>query len=325
MAFIDELKIHLKAGRGGDGVLRWLHEKGKDMAGPAGGDGGRGADVYARGVRDLGILARYRNIKELKAENGEAGGSHSMHGKDGQDFILDLPIGTIVKNDETGRTVELVEEGVKELLLHGGRGGLGNEHFKSSTNRSPKETTLGAAGEEAMFSIELQLIADAGLIGLPNAGKSSLLNVLTRARAKVASYKFTTLEPNLGEMYGYILADIPGLIEGAAEGRGLGHKFLRHIKRTKVLLHCISLENEDIPATYEIVRNELKKYSKELMEKEEVIILTKTDMVTIDDLKKKVKLAQTFSKNVFSASILDDESIKKLSEEITKLLGKSGS
>ncbi|MDO8492785.1 MAG: GTPase ObgE [bacterium] len=322
MAFIDEIKIYLKAGKGGDGVVRWLHERGKDKAGPAGGDGGNGADIYARGVRDLSILARYRNIKEYLAPNGEDGGSSSMHGKNGEDFILDLPIGSIVKNEETGRTVELVEENAKEILLHGGRGGWGNEHFKSSTNRSPKETTLGEVGEEALFSIELQLIADAGLIGLPNAGKSSLLNALTRARAKVASYQFTTLEPNLGEMYGYILADIPGLIEGAAEGKGLGHKFLRHIKRTKVLLHCISLENEDIEETYKIVRQELDKYSPELTKKQEVIILTKTDMISEEELKKKEKIARAFSKNVLGATILDDASVKLLAESITKMLGK---
>jgi len=321
MAFVDELQIHLKAGRGGDGVVRWRHEKGIDKGGPNGGDGGRGADVYARGVRDLSILAKYKNIKEYEAENGGDGAGSSMHGKNGDDLVIDLPIGAIVKNEETGRRVELVEEGVKELLLHGGRGGLGNEHFKSSTNRSPKETTEGTIGEEGMFSIELQLIADAGFIGLPNAGKSSLLNSLTRARAKVASYQFTTLEPNLGEMYGYILADIPGLIEGAAEGKGLGHKFLRHIKRTKVLLHCISLEDDDIKANYEIVRNELTKYSPELIEKEEIIILTKTDMVTEDVLKDKVKIASLLASKVLTASILDDTSIKKLSEEITTLLG----
>ena len=325
MAFIDELKIHISAGKGGNGVIRWRHDKGVDMAGPAGGNGGKGGNVYIRAIRDISVLSRYKNTKEFVAEKGEDGMKKSMNGKNGQDLFIDVPIGSIITNLETREIFNLVEDGKEIKVLNGGKGGLGNEYFKNAVNRSPEIQTDGKAPEEADFHIEVELVADAGLIGLPNAGKSSLINVLTNSKSKIGAYQFTTLEPSLGDMHGYILADIPGLIEGASEGKGLGHKFLRHIKRTKVLLHCLSLENEDVVSAYKVIRKELGDYSPELSEKDEVVILTKTDMVDEKTLEKAEKKISKLNKNVLSVTVLDDKSIKTLKDNLIKILRKAES
>ncbi len=323
MAFIDDLTIHIKAGNGGNGVVRWLHERGKELAGPSGGNGGNGGDVYVLAIRDLGILEKYRNVKELSSPRGSDGLKNSMHGRNGDDLVIELPIGSVITDSRTKRQYNLTTDGERILILKGGRGGLGNEHFKSSTNITPTQFTPGRDGEEADFHIELELVADAGLIGLPNAGKSSLLNALTNADAKVGNYQFTTLEPNLGALKGgFILADIPGLIEGASEGKGLGHKFLRHIKRTKRVLHLISLENTAIIETYKTIRNELKQYGQGLDEKEETIILTKTDMVEEKVVKAAIKKLEKFNKDILTITVLDDMEIKKLNDEIVKRLRK---
>lgn len=327
MAFIDELTVFARAGKGGDGVVRWLHEKGKDKAGPSGGNGGNGGNVYIRAVGDLSLLQRYKSKKKFIAENGAPGFRDSMHGKGGDDLFIDLPLGSVVKNLSTGEVFSLTERDQKEMILKGGRGGIGNEAFKSSVNRSPEESTPGQAGEEADFNIELQIIADAGFVGLPNAGKSSLLNALTRAHAKVGSYAFTTIEPNLGDLYGLILADIPGLIEGAAEGKGLGDKFLRHIRRTRVLLHCISSENEDFKKVYNTIRDELEKFDPSLLEKEEVILITKSDLSDEKSINAKVKKMLALKsgwkgKKVEIVSTNDPDSIKHLSSYLTSTFGK---
>jgi GTP-binding protein len=319
MAFVDELKIFAKAGDGGNGVVRWRHEKFREFGGPSGGNGGRGGSVYLLAVRDIHLLSKYRNQKEFVAEKGEDGKGNSEHGFNGKDLEIALPIGSVVENLKTGKKIFLEKEGERTLLLSGGMGGRGNESFKGSTNQQPKEWTPGSPGEEADFFIEIQLVADIGLIGFPNAGKTSLLNELTRASGKVGAYPFTTLEPNLGECHGYILSDIPGLIEGASEGKGLGHKFLRHVKRTKLLVHLVSLENEDPIAVYRSIRKELEQYDLDLPSKKEVVILTKTDLIKDPaSLKKTVAKMQKIVPTVFTLSIYDDAQIKNLQDALLK-------
>ncbi|MFN4181579.1 MAG: Obg family GTPase CgtA [Candidatus Paceibacteria bacterium] len=329
MAFIDEINFYAEAGRGGDGVVRWRQEKFIPKGGPAGGDGGRGGDFYAVAVRDIGILAKYKSKTKFEAERGEDGGKKSLHGAQGEDFFLDLPVGSVITNTDTGEEWQLLEEGQKVMLLKGGFGGFGNEHFKSSRDVAPKKANKGGVGEAGNFHVELQIFADMGLVGLPNAGKSSLLNMITNAKAKVADYAFTTLDPNLGDFYGYIIADIPGIIEGASEGKGLGIKFLRHVKRTKMLAHLVSFENEDMMATYKQIRTELEKYDAEhklgedgLSKKEEIIILTKADTVTPETIEKKVKEFKKIRKNVFTLSLYDDVSIKYIKDAIAQVLDK---
>ncbi len=322
MAFIDEVKLHIKAGKGGDGVVRWRQEKYKPKSGPGGGNGGNGGDVYIEAVSDLSYLDYYLHTKKFQAENGDPGGNNSREGKSGDDLTLFFPRGSVLKNLETGEEYELKKVGERILLLKGGRGGLGNEHFKSSTNTTPFEWTPGKPGKEGDFFVELRLFADVGFIGLPSAGKSTLLNNLTNAKSKIGAYDFTTLEPHLGDMHGYILADIPGLIEGASEGRGLGHKFLKHTKRTKALVHIIGLDSENPLQDYEVVRNELEKYDSELAQKEEIILLSKSDMVGDVAVLEKIKkdIAKKTGRKVFTMTAYDDESIKTFKTELIHFL-----
>jgi GTP-binding protein len=322
MALVDEMTILARAGRGGDGVVRWLHLKGKEYSGPAGGNGGDGGSVYIRGVRDIALLSRYRGEKKFEAEAGHPGENRDKAGARGKSITIDLPVGSMVRNLSTGETYELMKEGEEVLVLKGGRGGAGNAVFKSSVNQTPTESLPGGAGEEAELHIELRLIADAGLVGLPNAGKTSLLNALTGASAKVGSYAFTTLDPNLGVLYGYVIADIPGLIEGASGGKGLGFKFLRHVARTKLIAHCVSLESEDPMADYGIVRAELDAFERgALSKKPELVIFTKSDTRDAAFIKAlRERFEKEFTVETATVSVLDDASVAELGKTLVARL-----
>ncbi len=321
--FVDQLTLSAKAGDGGDGVVRWRRMKYKPKGGPAGGNGGDGGDVYVRAVRDRNQLAKYTGKKEFIAASGQPGAGNSLHGKGGDDLYIDLPVGARVTDTTHDRSFELTFEGEAVKVLTGGTGGLGNEYFKSSTNRTPQQATAGKPGESAELKVEVSLIVDVGLIGMPNAGKSTLLNALTNAQSHVGAYPFTTLEPHLGDLYGYLLADIPGLIEGAATGKGLGHTFLRHVTRTKMLLHLVSLAEVEPFETYQIIRSELSAYDKTLTDKEEWILLSKKDLVDEPYIQDTVKKFDKLKKRVFVISQNDAESIKNLSDALVARLANS--
>jgi len=315
--FVDELKIYGKAGDGGKGVVRWRHDKYRPRAGPAGGDGGNGGDIYVRAVKDLNRLSKYTGNNSFSAELGGVGESESKAGKNGADLYIDIPVGSHVTDIDRNRTFELATAGETQRILKGGGGGLGNEYFKSSTNQSPDQATDGKPGEEGNFLIEVSLVVDVGLVGLPNAGKSTLLNTVTNAKSRIGAYPFTTLEPHLGDLYGNTIADIPGLIAGAASGKGLGHKFLRHVSRTKMLLHLVSLEHEDPLAEYYTIRQELSQYGENLIDKEEWIVLTKKDLVEQAFIDKVLKDLAKTDKRVFIVSQDDAESYKKVSDALS--------
>ncbi|MDB5195551.1 MAG: GTPase Obg [Parcubacteria group bacterium] len=321
MALIDQITLHATAGRGGDGVIRWLHIKGTEKGGPAGGDGGRGGDIIIEGVRDLGVLAQYRFNKKFRAEHGFPGEQNNRHGADGKDVVIKVPVGTLAKNTTTKEVVEILEEGHREVIFKGGPGGFGNAHYKSSINQNPYEASKGKNGAAGDIEISLKLIADVGLIGFPNAGKSSLLNELTNARSKVANYAFTTLDPHLGDFYGYIIADLPGIIEGASTGKGLGSRFLKHIERTKFLVHLVSADQDDLAGAYRAIRNELESFGRGLAEKPELVVLSKIDLLEPAALKAALAtLKEVVGKEVQPLSILDPDLVKGLSDRLASEL-----
>jgi GTPase len=324
MAFVDEAKIYAKSGKGGDGVIRWLRTKETARGGPSGGDGGKGGDVVLLGVRDFAALARYRYEKKFHAENGEAGKRELKHGAQGADVLLSVPVGTFARIIETGEEYEMIREGERIVLFRGGKGGLGNARFRSSTNQNPFQQTAGKEGKGGNIEFTFKIIADAGLIGLPNAGKSSLLNALTRAKSKVGAYPFTTLEPNLGDFHGHILADIPGLIEGASSGRGLGIKFLKHVERTGILLHLVSADQDDPLAAYKEVHREIESFGHGLANKREFIILSKIDLVSPEMCETKMQLlARGSGREVIPVSVEDPAALKKFSSRLSKEFMKS--
>ena len=313
---IDDVKIRVKAGDGGSGIAAF--NKQKMALGPTGGNGGDGGNIFLEGVSDLSALKQFRYKKVNTAENGGNGKSTLHDGADADDLTLLVPVGTVCENLDNGIKVEITKIGQRELVAKGGRGGKGNFLFRSSTNTSPQQFQTGKPGEDFNLHLELKMIADVGFVGLPNVGKSSLLNELTNAKSKVANYSFTTLEPNLGVYYELILADIPGLIEGASEGKGLGIKFLKHVERTKFLFHFISAESENFIKDYNIVREELKNHNPLLLEKPEFIFLSKSDLIDKEKIKETKKLFS--KKEIFPISIIDENSIGEVKKILNKII-----
>ncbi len=315
---IDNIKIKVSGGKGGSGIVAF--NKAKMSLGPTGGNGGPGGDVVAEGISDIGALRQFRYKKEFRAENGKDGGGNRRTGLSGNDLILKIPVGTVIRDLALEKEQEIIKIGERVILAKGGMPGRGNYSFRSSTNTSPQESTEGKPGQEKEIEFELKLIADVGLIGLPNAGKSSLLNILTGAKSRVANYQFTTLEPHLGAYNGLILADIPGLISGASSGKGLGIKFLRHIERTKMIFHLISSDSEDIMRDYGIIKKEMKMYGRGLDLKPEYVMITKSDLLEKTILEKLLlKVRKRFPES-FAVSIIDDDSLAKIRGVLEKII-----
>ena len=322
MKFIDEAKVFIKSGDGGDGCLSFRREKYIEFGGPDGGNGGRGGNIYVQGVKGLNTLVDFRFQKHFRAKKGVHGAGRKRNGAAGKDIVLKLPLGTQIYEDD-----ELIEDIVsikKILLFEGGKGGLGNTNFKSSTNRAPRKITLGEKGYEADVVFKLKLIADTGLIGLPNAGKSSFMKKLTAAKTKVGDYPFTTIVPKLGVMRKgdseKIIADIPGLIEGAHTGTGLGFQFLRHIERCTSIIHILDVAKKNVVSNYKTIRNELKSYNVDLKNKPEIVVLNKSDLLENEDIKKVKKSLMKITKNkIYIISTITNDGIDELKEVILRM------
>jgi len=322
MKFLDQVKIYVKAGNGGDGSPSFRREKFIEYGGPDGGDGGSGGSVILKSEQNLNTLIDYRYQQHHKAKRGENGSGQNRTGKGGKDLTLKVPLGTqVFEEDNKTLIYDFTKIGEEFIAASGGRGGLGNTRFKSSTNRAPRKYTKGTLGEEFTIWLQLKTIADIGIIGLPNAGKSSLLAAITNANPKIANYQFTTLNPNLGvasyDDKEITIADIPGLVEGAHKGTGLGIQFLKHIERCKSLLHMIDVTNDDLKKSYKQIKNELKKYSAKLSKKKELVVLNKVDLIDNNEVKKIIK---EFSKNtkseVITLSTLEKRSVSQIKAKL---------
>lgn len=317
---IDKITLSIKAGNGGNGAATFLKNGQTAKGGPDGGNGGNGGNIYIQGSTNVNDLRQFRYKKKIRAQDGIAGSKQNLFGKNAPHITILVPLGTSVTDTKLERVYEVIDTRRLLLVAKGGRGGWGNTKYKSSTNQSPEFAEYGKPGQEKKLILELRLIADIGLIGLPNAGKSSLLSVLTNATPKIANYPFTTLEPNIGMLGIHPIADIPGLIEGAAEGRGLGAKFLKHIEKTKILVHCIELTENNVEEKYNIVRNEFEHFNQSLLEKPEIILLTKTDLVDEKTIKKFKELFEKKGKVVLTYSIYDTNSIETLRKTLESTL-----
>jgi GTP-binding protein len=306
--FVDYVKINCRSGKGGAGSAHLRREKYVPKGGPDGGDGGRGGHVILEGNAQMWTLLHLKYTRHIKAEHGEAGGRQTSTGASGRDEIIEVPLGTVARESESGEMIcEITEDGERHIILEGGRGGLGNVHFKSATNQTPRYSQPGEAGKEAWVTLELKLLADVGLVGFPNAGKSTLLSVVSAAKPEIADYPFTTLRPNLGivsyrDHRSFVMADIPGIIEGAHEGKGLGLRFLRHIERNSLLLFMVPCDADDIAGEYRILLNELQQYNPELLDKQRLLAVTKSDMID-DELKNEIKATLPEIPYVFISSV----------------------
>lgn len=331
--FCDELKIRVIAGKGGDGIVSFRREKFIAKGGPDGGDAGKGGDIIIKVNQNLNTLGHIANIKIYRGNHGGNGARKNMHGKNGENLILEVPIGTIIFNEDKSKMIaDLSRKSDSTIIAKGGKGGLGNARFVSSTHQAPRFAEHGEPGEEREILLELKLVADVGIIGLPSAGKSTLISVISNARPRIAAYHFTTLVPNLGVVSmakfggsindGFVIADIPGLIEGASKGKGLGYQFLRHISRTKILVHLIDITQPNIEEDFKIINKELSEFDKELAKKEQIVVLNKIDMLDqekVEELKKKIKKISK-KNNVFEISALTKQGLKPLLFEIVKKL-----
>lgn len=309
---VDDVTISIQAGDGGNGAVSFRRNAQTARGGPDGGNGGNGGSIYIQGIDDILGLQQFRFKKLIKAEDGIKGARQNLFGRAGKDTVIAIPLGTLITDLTTGEQWEVTDTTTRLLIAQGGIGGRGNNEFKTATNQTPRYAEKGTPGQERTIRLELRLIADIGFVGLPNAGKSSLLKSLTNANPKIGNYPFTTLEPHLGMLQGTTLADIPGLIEGAHEGKGLGMQFLRHVEKTKLLVHCIDITTEKLVSTYQTIRKEMAAYNKAILDKPEIIVLTKSDLFSEKEAQKQKNKLKSTKKDILVVSVINDQQLENL-------------